>query len=291
MGITDDWAFAAATVLVALQRYRIAHDYDLIIYHHNLRPRNQRLLNEIHPCSFRDYDITLLNPERFSRLSRLTFSRYECFALLQTYSKVLWLDSDILIKSDISNLFSIDQSGIAMYKHERIPIIVSFSSSVSGFDMTKDCYNSGLLLVTDKLENPQELKDWCYRKTNEWATSIMSDQAIINLMLQEFDLTVSHLDITFNCHPDKESCHTVILHPWGNRKFWDGRIHPLWDYYYLQWTALGGDGPIIRWDPLRRLIIFRMLYRELTLRCKCYQKLANINAHFRTLLSRLITPK
>lgn len=265
LGITDNWAFALATVLAGLKEHGLKHDYDIIIYHQNLSHKNRRLLHQIHPCFFVDYDIGLVGAEKFSRVSKMSFCRYECFGLLEKYKKALWLDSDILIKDDISGLIDSCASGIAMYKHKGTPISVSFSLPVPGFDMSRECFNAGVLLVTDGLGDYRALKKWCYEKTNEWSNEINSDQAIINLLLQEFDLSVSELDIKYNCPPNMESIETVILHPWGEKKFWDGHIHPLWDKHFFHWKGLGGNGPVMHRRLLSHLITPRILCKELSL--------------------------
>lgn len=287
LGITDNWAFAAATVLLGLQEHKLKHDYNIIIYHQNLSDKNRLLLQQIHPCVFVDYEVDLINTEKFSRVSKMAFSRYECFGLLEKYKKVLWLDSDILIKGDISGLIDSCASGIAMYKHEGIPMSVSFSLPVLGFDMTKVCFNTGILLLTDSLDNVEALREWCYEKTNEWSNEINSDQAIINLLLQAFDLSVSELDIRYNCPPNMESTETLILHPWGENKFWNGLVHPLWEKYFLQWRALGGNGPVIQRGPLSGLTTLHMLHKKLTLRSELYKWLIQYLKSYIAKLKRL----
>ena len=284
LGITGDWAFAAATVLLGLRKFKLRHDHELIIYHQGLSNKDQRLLYQIHPCFFIEYDTDLVNTDKFSRVSKLSFSRYECFGLLEKYEMVVWLDSDILIEGDISDMIDSIVSGIAMYKYDGIPTSVSFSSPVPGYDMTKDCFAAGTLSLTDSLDNYGALRKWCYEKTNEWANHISSDQAIINLLVQEFDLSVTELDMKYCCPPHMESSETVIVHPWGERKFWNGHVHPLWDKYYFQWRASGGDGPVIRRGRLGHLTTLRVLHRELTLRFELYKRLT---LRFKSFMARL----
>jgi len=242
-GITNDWAFTTGTILLGLQKYKLRCNYDVIIYHQNLSDKNKKLLNKIHSCFFIDYKSGLLDPKKFLRVSELAFSRYKCFGLLDIYKKVIWLDSDILIKGNIDNLIEKYNQGMVMFKHKNIPISVSFSSPVLGFDMKKDCFNTGILLLNSDLKNYRKLEAWCYKKTNQWSTYINSDQAIINLLIQQFNLPVFELDEKYNCYPNRERQNTIIVHPWGNAKFWNGYFHPLWNEYFSQWKKLGGEGP------------------------------------------------
>lgn len=253
-GITNNWAFTTGTVLLGLQRYKPLHEYDVVIYHKELSDKNKKLLDRIHPCTFVAYHSPLVHPHKFQRISELSFARFKCFGLLSTYKKVIWLDSDILIKGNINGLIYGYNEHIAMYRHANTPISVSFSSPVPGFDMKRDCFNAGILVVNSNLKNYRELEQWCYAKANQWIQHINSDQAIINLMIQQFSLQVSELDEKYNCNPDRDVNHAVIIHAWGKPKFWNGRYFPLWDIYLSQWKRLGGEGPARSF--LDKMIIF-----------------------------------
>lgn len=241
IGITSNWVFAAATVLFGLRDYLNCDEYDVLIYHDNLSEGNQDRLKRILDCRFMQYDIDLIKSNRFKRVSRLAFSRFECFGLLDEYTNVVWLDADILIKGEINNLIKCCNTGFAMFPHENTPISVSFSSSVPGFDMNAQCYNDGVFVLTDCIRHdPQQLRNWCYEKTNQFSDHINSDQAIVNLLLQAFEIQVSPLDIKYNCHPGTQCEEVSILHPWGEGKFWNQYWEPAWDGYYQKWLAMGG---------------------------------------------------
>ncbi|TET39258.1 MAG: glycosyltransferase family 8 protein [Planctomycetota bacterium] len=265
MGITDNWAFAVATILFALRKDAKRINFDVIVFHDGLSRRSKNLLSGIHPCMFLDYELDLIDADKFARVSKMAFARYECFALLEKYCQVLWIDADALLKSSILPQVNSENSGISMYCHKDTPISVSFTDVVAGYNMEKECYNDGILLLSDKLPKYEQLRQWCYEKTNEWATKISSDQAIINLMLQEFDLDVTELDIKFNCPPEKETNSTVIIHPWGERKFWNRLVHPLWDKYYYKWRKMGGDGPEIKRGRRSRYVNLRLVKHRLRL--------------------------
>ena len=260
LGITDNWAYSAGTVLLGLQKYKPLTEFDIIIYHQNLSEKNKKLLNKIHQCIFLPYESKLINPDKFLRVSELSFARYKCFGLLAQYKKVLWLDSDILIKGSIDGLINSCDKGIAMMKHTKIPISVSFSASVPGFDMEKECFNPGVMLLHSDLTNYKTLEKWCWKKTDEWSAHINSDQAIINLLLQEYNLSVTELDEKYNCYPDGETQNTLIIHPWGEAKFWSGYDHPLWNTYLSQWKKLGGEGPSLSFGRKLQAVIKRFRY-------------------------------
>ena len=233
MGITKDWAFAAATVLLALKK-TCTVDYEVIIQHNGLSSKDMKVLNSICTCTFNEYNKAI--GDKFKRVTNMAFSRFEVFKLIAHYDRILWIDADTLVLKDISPLFNIETQGIAMFKHKNTPMLNSFSKAVPGYDMKKECYNTGVLMVSNKL--PFGVYDWCYKKVSEWYDSINSEQAIINAMLQRFNITPTTLNINYNCHPNRKTKSTVILHPWGLRKFWKGHPNEKWDELYKEWLKL-----------------------------------------------------
>ena len=103
-------------------------------------------------------------------------------------------------------------------------------------------------------------------------------------MLQEFNIQVQEVPREYDCPLHEESRKTIILHTWGDKKFWDGHVHPLWDRYYFQWKALGGEGPVIRRGRLGHLTTLRILHKELTLRFELYK---GLTLHLRSSVAKL----
>jgi len=243
LGITDNWAFAAGTVLLGLKNNPPQTPHNVIIYESDLSDKNKKLLNKIYPCQFKKFDTTQIKDDYFSRISKMAFSRYENFSLLNKYSTVVWLDSDILIKNNIDFLLQEFQSGIAMYKHEGVKLSDGMKNDIQGYNFEKEVFASGSLIISDTIPEPKKLQKWCFEKTNEWGDRISGDMQILNLMLQEFNLKPYELPETYCCHPKNEKLDTIIVHPWWKKKFWNETIHPLWNKYYSEWKELGGDGP------------------------------------------------
>jgi len=258
LGITGDWAFAAGTILCGLKRHMKIKNYDVVIYNQNLDEKDAHCLSQIHSCVFKPYkfrrkDVAM---DKFKRLSEMTFSRFECFDLLDEYENIVWIDADALVLHDLSEMTNDVRNGIGMYLHQDTPISVSFSHSVPGYNMQEECFNAGIIVVNNSLEKRGYFSEWCYEKTAEYSEYINSDQAIVNLMLQEFNLKPTILDIKYNCPPDSENEDTAILHPWGNNKFWNNIYHPVWEEYFKEWVKLGGSSQIVQDRILRCFKIF-----------------------------------
>ena len=110
-GSTGNMAFALGNVLIGLKKYslEIAKTADIKIFEQGISGKDKKILNSILPCEFIEYKFPhqgYLTDETVKKFSELTFSRFECFDMLNEYKKVLWLDIDILIQKpfDVNTL-------------------------------------------------------------------------------------------------------------------------------------------------------------------------------------------
>jgi lipopolysaccharide biosynthesis glycosyltransferase len=239
MAVTPNWEFAAGVTLLSLKQHTNLSDYDVLIY--STSKQEFKGLRRIVPdLQVEAFDFDFKDESRFQRVSKIAFSRFNCFKKLYQYTNVLWLDSDLLILGDISPLLDYGRDGISMFPHSGIPMSVSFAKDVPGFNMEKECFNDGLFVISNALQDSVKIADWCFSATSKFEEYINSDQAVFNLMLQEFNLEVTPLPEKYNCHPNRRGPDSVIVHPWGNQKYWKGLQDPFWDRMYRSWVELGG---------------------------------------------------
>lgn len=252
IGITNDWIFAAATLLFGLKENILEINPDIIIIQDGLNNAEKDLLNKIIPCKFIEFDNIVPENIRNSRGTHMKFSRLLCFDLLNEYDKVIWLDTDMLILKPIKRLIQYGNTGLAMMPHRNtLRQIYPKQCEIWESDPEFKKYNfdvfvnnTGLMIFSDSLINPKELKNWCFEKMVSWSQVNTSIQPITTLMLQEFNLQVEEIPNMYNCPLNEESIDTVILHAWGNKKFWNDQMHPIWIHYYLKWLLMGGEGPL-----------------------------------------------
>ena len=250
LGATGNLTFAVANVLIGIKKHSPALDTDFIIFHNDISDKDQKFLNSIISCKFIDYEMSINTNEvaqsSFPRYSKLAFSRYECFRMLDEYKKVLWVDVDILIQKDISGIFDYAKTGISMLQEEA-PLQECFALPVANYDMQGCHYNSGVLLLDEKLFEPNKMADWLYSKTYELANYLKyADQGIINLLIQEFNLEIDKLPEEYNCHPRKKTVKNApIVHTYSPQKFWswyEKQYHfKEWDKNYKEWLKMGGS--------------------------------------------------
>ncbi len=243
MPVSGNWAFALAVTLMGIKDHLQNRAYDIYVHYQNLSDEQKSLLNSILPCNFIEFkmDASTLKSEALQKYSQLTFARFECFEHLKEYKKALWIDTDTLIQKDLNELVDINAKFAAWQTD--VWTGFNFYKPVEGYDMNVNYYNAGIMLVTDKLKEPEILKKWCYEKTVEWGENLIcSDQSILNLLVQEFNINVYNLDERYNCHPDKEFVEDAyIVHPYAQYKFWNYYYNfEKWNKYYKNWLSMGG---------------------------------------------------
>ena len=117
LGATGNMAFALGNALIGLKKHNPNLIADIIVFEQNISKKDKNILNSIVPIKFINYEFPVkgvLKKDTLKKFSELTFSRLECFKLLDEYKNVLWLDIDILIQQDIQQLLNEKSTGISL---------------------------------------------------------------------------------------------------------------------------------------------------------------------------------
>lgn len=246
---TGNMTFAMANAMLGIKKHSPDLKADIIIFEQGIYEKDKKILNQIMPCKFIEYifpikDTSNFDQVRFNRFTQMTFSRYECFKLLDEYKKVMWMDTDILIQGDITPMLNYgDKTGIA-FAPEPYPLWSLFTDKVWGnYDTDVNFFNAGIFIISNKLPNYTKITDWCYEATKEYAPILhLQDQAILNLMFQEFNLEIESMDKKYNRYPtDKLAKKSTILHAYSSEKFWNFWNFREWNQNYNQWLKMGGS--------------------------------------------------
>ena len=250
-GITGNYTFALANVLVGMKKKCKVFWNDIIVYHDGITKDEKENLNRILKCEFIDFNEKTLqvdkNSEMVKKYSLLAISRFECFDLLKKYEKVIWHDVDILIQKDFSSLLKYgEKSGFSATMTDANFLVESnFTKLIDGYNMFRPLYNSGILVLSDKLDGYEHMAKWCYDKFNELSSSLKyPDQGVLNLLIQQDKITVEEIDILeYCCHPSrKEVADSTIVHAYGNDKFWNSKRlaleFPEWDLNNEEWIRI-----------------------------------------------------
>lgn len=255
MGVTGNWSFAVANVLIGIKKYsfQLIDKTDFIVLEQGLSEKDKELLNSIIPCLFIEYNFPRLDElkkrhsDNYKRFTEMTYSRFECFNMLNEYKKVVWLDVDILVQDDISKIFSYgEKTGIAFCKEaDNIDWLFNDKTKVDKYDLNQPSVNAGVFVISDKLQNYKNITDWCYEKTIELCSYLfLVDQSILNIMFQEFNLEIEPIDSKFNCYlpykSKKEIKNASIIHTCDYKKYWNYHNSKEWNDNNKEWVKMGG---------------------------------------------------
>lgn len=296
VAVSDNLAFAAGNIAISLNRY-MKMDYDLLVYTSGMGEKDKAVLNalphtrvveyEFEP-DFLNYMMTKLPPNcRFKDERKLMrFCHYEAFKLLEDYRNVVWIDADMSVQADLSGILEYVPFGMTLDTPWKVGN--QFIAPIEGFDMEKDAYCSGIMMLNEALPY-QAIYKWLFEKTKVYAPRMKNgDQAIINLMIQEFRLCPVVMPLEeYQCiYTKKEGISAKVVHFGTDKKVWNDNIilncYPEWYRVYNEWVSLGGS-PCESMAQLDPTSIHRC-YRILNEDC---QKLSEENAALKRVIAEL----
>ncbi|MBE6470031.1 MAG: DUF4422 domain-containing protein [Coriobacteriaceae bacterium] len=186
------------TIFSALANASTAYRYDVVVLHRGISGENQHqmrmFLSQFDNANLRfcdvteviaDYHLTTNNPH----ISVETYYRFLIQKLLPFYDKVLYLDSDLIVKGDISELFvtdlgdnllgavrDIDFAGnVNMKRGDRR----AYAESVLGMKEPFDYFQAGVLLLnTRAMRALHPIEEWLELAADE--RYIYNDQDVLN---------------------------------------------------------------------------------------------------------------
>jgi len=167
------------------------------------------------------------------------------------------MDYDIVIQSDISELFSPSDSGFKIAQGG-VSVREQLVEPVAEYDMNAEGMGAHVFVVQDNLKNYTKMYRFCYAKLEEYAQVLfLPEQAIFDFMIQEFEVKPDFFDAkVYGPHP-RDAANAIkakIIHCWGQPKFWNGTHNIQWDSNYGSWLKMGGTKykPTTMFDKLWR---------------------------------------
>lgn len=154
------------------------------------------------------------------------------------------MDYDIVVKCDISELYSPCDTGIKIVP-AGIPVRGQLLEATDDYDMTAEGVSAGLMVFHDSLKNYMQLYRFCYEKLERYSKILyLPEQAIFDFMIQEFGLKPTPIDgRVYSPHPSvvDNAARAKIIHAYGQPKFWNGIKDNQWDRNYNTWLRMGGS--------------------------------------------------
>ena len=249
---TGNEAFAVGNVIIGAKKYLFqnlsAQDYDIIFLTDKLESKDENALKNIFPRIIIEiykspFSKNMLNLRELNHFSSFAYARFEAFNLLERYEKVFYVDTDIVIQKDISEIINIKTPLSTLYFANKMPISGNFTKEnidlVKGYDLNRVSIIDAVFLINDKLNDYQIMSKWCYEKAEEYKTN---DQSILNLLIQEFNIETHDLTESYGAYPTSNiSKDAHIIHAIGPAKFWRGTYNKEWEENNKIWIESGGN--------------------------------------------------
>ena len=249
---TGNEAFAVGNVIIGAKKYLFqnlsAQDYDIIFLTDKLESEDENALKNIFPRIIIEiykspFSKNMLNLRELNHFSSFAYARFEAFNLLERYEKVFYVDTDIVIQKDISEIINIETPLSTLYFANKMPISGNFTKEnidlVKGYDLNRVSIIDAVFLINDKLNDYQIMTKWCYEKAEEYKTN---DQSILNLLIQEFNIETHDLTESYGAYPTSNiSKDAHIIHAIGPAKFWRGTYNKEWEENNKIWIESGGN--------------------------------------------------
>ena len=262
---TGNEAFAVGNVIIGAKKYLFQNlpyeNYDIIFYTDKLESEDENALKNIFPKIIikiykSPFSKEMLNLRELNHFSSFTYARFEAFNLLEEYEKVFYVDTDIVIQKDISEIINIKTPLAISYFANKMTVSGNFTKEnmdlVKGYDLNKVSIIAAVFLINDSLNNYQIMSKWCYDKAEEYKTN---DQSILNLLIQEFDIETHDLTESYGAYPTSSIAKDAhIIHAIGPAKFWRGTYNKEWEENNKIWIESGGNATYEENAKKRKLV-------------------------------------
>lgn len=252
--VNHKYKFALSAMIVNLQQTN-ANIYDaIVVYHDDLTESDCQEFIKLEPkIQFIKYDYTIWEKEHkpvettlakqfLMRYSHLAWSKYKILELLKDYKHVLYLDLDIIVRGDISELFDIE--GIAWRNGDSFHKKFGSKLNLSDFAETKNISedtttpNGGLIYVSDVINWKKALVDgrhFLIQFMDYYEAGI--DELVLAWITQKNNIPLTNLDgFTYNTFPQMYKNYTKIIHFMGGEKPWNSELmqtlYPEWMKYF-----------------------------------------------------------
>ncbi|MCG7656586.1 glycosyltransferase family 8 protein [Wielerella bovis] len=252
--VNNKYTFALSAMIVNLQKTNPDLYDEIVVYHDDLTDDDCRKFLKLETrIRFIKYDyknwekehkpVTAILAKQFlSRYSHLAWSKYKIFELLQYYKRVLYLDLDMIIKGDISELFTLEgvawRNGDSFHKKFGSKLKLKDFSETKNIPEDTSTPNGGLIYISDVIDWQKALQDG-----NNFLVKFMDyyeagiDELVLAWVVYQHKLKLTSLDAyTFNTFPQMYKFHTKIIHFMGGEKPWNSElmqtVYPEWIQYF-----------------------------------------------------------
>lgn len=260
--INNDYSFALANVLMSLKDNSecIYNTSDFIVYHDGVSDNNQQLLKKIcKNINFINFTqesklpVEIYNHPHMNKWGKFIYQKLNCFELVSRYEHVLWLDADILISGDISDIFTCNTDmawrNVVAWKHKDI---YKDKEHIADFP----CCHAGVIYFNKSITNKVSYNDILnsYNTVKDGIKGGIDERILTHIAFSK-KFNIKSLPIEYNSWLTYRNIDNAkIIHfvdniepkPWKNSIVY--AAFPEWGHYYKQWIKMGGTGPLANQD-------------------------------------------
>ena len=280
--VNQKYKFALATMIINLQKTNPEIYDEIIVYHDDLSNEDcnifKKLEKEIRFIKY-DYEMwekehkrieTKLAKDFLIRYSHLAWSKYKIIELLKDYKRILYLDLDMIIQGDISELFEIDgfawRNGDSFHKKFGSKLKINDYPETKNIPIETSTPNGGLIYVTDSIDWKKCLIDgrnFLIKFIDYYEAGV--DELVLAWIAYENNCNLTSLEpYTYNTFPQMYKHYTKIVHFMGGEKPWNSElmqtIFPAWMKYFSDAHSVSGftSDSVIKYENPGKLIIKKM---------------------------------
>lgn len=257
LGITPNLSFAAGNVAIGINKYMSNNNYDIVIFYTELPEKDILAFSKIPHVTLKQFELpksfvhtfleSLPKESRFREKNKLMcFAHFEVFSLLENYENVAWIDVDTSIQKDLSTIINFSNP-IGITKDTPWKVRDQFIGDIDEYNLDIEGYCTAVMVANDSLPY-KEIYGWLYKKALQYAALLKNpDQAIISIMLQEFNIKPICMPLEeWQCISWKREAATArIVHFGTENKIWnDSNIcnaFPEWYRNHEMWLEIGGS--------------------------------------------------
>ncbi|MCR6576273.1 glycosyltransferase [Campylobacter insulaenigrae] len=181
------------------------------------------------------------------RWTHMAFARFEAFKFLNECQCIIYIDFDVLLLKDISELFKLKEQNYHLGARLGKTLLKVALPSETNYP-NKHTYQTGILVFTDNIKHPLKYYNFIYFYLSQ-NNDNLQDQGVFSLMVFKHHLKVKDLKdkYTGSTHYLTNTMQNAsIVHASGtNSRFWNSllcnKTWPQWQRYYEQWQQLGGS--------------------------------------------------
>lgn len=190
--------FISVTINSILKNSNDEYNYDLIVFTTDMSQRNKNLLRGI-VAEKLNFSIRFINVN--SHIENLKFHTWAHFTeftyfrllipyVLDKYDKIIYLDSDVVVRKDISELYKTDVKGYLLAavrdthvigsSSPRCPYSVKYYKDELGFEDVSQYFQGGVVIYNIN-EMKKEFPEWKLLKIASMSTFRWLDQDLLNI--------------------------------------------------------------------------------------------------------------